>query len=97
MTSILYVHDERAQLFHTPFYAHNNAVGERYVELLINSGTHEFSGTYADLKVYAIGEFNPHTGEIALFETPELIARGVDLKRNDVTPADQLRLLQGGN
>lgn len=52
----------------------------------VNSGQGVLSDHPEDFTLFEIGDFDPLTGEINLYEAKEAVANGIDLQTNDDNP-----------
>lgn len=84
MTKIFTIYDSKAAAYLQPFFSVNSAVAIRSFTTAANDVQHDFNRYAADYTLFAIGEFDPNSGNINLYETKqnlgmasEFIAAGV--------------------
>lgn len=69
MIRIFTIYDSKAQAYLQPFFCVNNAVAIRTFTTAANNPEHDFNRYAADYTLFAIGEFEPTSGNINIFES----------------------------
>lgn len=69
MIRIFTIYDSKAAAYLQPFFCVNNAVAIRSFTQAANNPEHDFNRFAADYTLFAIGEFEPTSGNIAVYES----------------------------
>lgn len=77
------VHDAKAAFYSQPFYARTSAEARRSFSDTVNADSDPnnlMAKHHADYTLFELGEFDPMTGKITVFDAPVPHGNGVDFK-----------------
>lgn len=74
------IRDDKAQLFHVPFFNKTHGEAERNFKQLLVDDKSTISKYPEDFDLYYIGEYDDNTGKIETLATPQHIAKAINLK-----------------
>lgn len=72
------IRDEKAEMYHTPFFSANHGLAMRTIQDLLKNPDHPISKYTADFSLWYIGEYSDETGLIAP-ENPKHLFNLVDI------------------
>ena len=84
------VHDSKSETYTAPTVHPARGQAIRSFSDAVNGGEGVLSQHPADFTLFEIGEFNPSTGEIGLYESRQSIVNGIDVKEDYIEPSRQL-------
>lgn len=74
MTQLFTVYDSKAERFLKPFESETIATALRAFTELVNMSDHQFNRFPEDYTLYCIAQFDPETGKVDSYGTPQSIA-----------------------
>ena len=83
---IFSIYDNKALSWGTPYYSLNNAVGTRQFEDAVNQPDTPFNKHPEDYVLFAIGEFDQHTGELIPYEQSKNLGLAADYIHSEIKP-----------
>lgn len=87
--TILAIYDSKAEAYLQPFFAQNQACGQRIFAHACNNPEQNFSQFPADYTLFRLGEFEADTGIFELV-TPENLGNGLTYSKFEENPAVKL-------
>lgn len=83
MTKKIYsVYDQKAEVFHSPFYLTTHGEAERQFQTAVNDPKTQFSVYPEDFDLYYLGEYDDNKGQfVNLKKSPEHMHKAISLLR----------------
>jgi len=76
------VQDQRANIFHAPFFVRTHGEAERTFQQVVNDDKTQVGQYPEDFNLYHIGEYDDGTGKISPLDTPKHIIKAIALKQS---------------
>lgn len=84
MTKKMYsIKDNKAEMYHVPFYANTHAEAERNVTTVVNDEKTSIGQYPKDFDLYFLGEFNDNLGKFDLLPAPQHMCECITMVKKD--------------
>lgn len=81
------IRDQKGETFNTPFFQKTHGEAERSFKTLVNDGKSLVSQYPDDFDLYHLGDFAEESGIIKPLDTPQHIAKAVNMKPSSTVEA----------
>jgi hypothetical protein len=80
------IQDQKAQLFHPPYFTQTYGEAERIFTTIVNDPNNQISQYPEDFNLYHLGTYNDETGKMSSLDTPEHCLKAVQVKKSAQPP-----------
>lgn len=84
MSQILQIYslqDQRANIFHPPFFVRSHGEAERTIQQVVNDPKTQVAQYPEDFNLYHIGEYDDGTGKITVLDTPKHMLKAIAFQK----------------